>query len=49
VISDHGPFCPRVLIKQAMYTAVYPLSLGLNSALKVGLVVMVRKTSAAGA
>ena len=46
-ISDHGPFSPRVLIHPAMKMAVFPPSPSLNSARKVGLVVMVRKASAA--
>ncbi len=32
VISDHGPFSPRVLIQRAMETAVLPPSPALNSA-----------------
>ncbi len=48
VTSDHGPFSPRVLTQRAMETAVFPPSHALNSARKLGVVVMVRNASAAG-
>ena len=48
VTSGHGPFSPRVLTQRAMEAAVLPPSPALNSAQKIGRVVMVRNVSAAG-